>query len=96
MLAKMLDGCSSLTARRMRLWWQYEPWTILGQNACLHGLRASSHVFTKQEIAEAEGLSRAYIQQLMTTLKAAGLVAVTEEGRGFPGPGPETISVAEV
>jgi Rrf2 family cysteine metabolism transcriptional repressor len=58
----------------------------------------SSRVFTKQEIAEAEGLSQAYIQQLMTTLKAAGLVG-SHRGKagGFSlARDPETISVAEV
>jgi len=36
--------------------------------------RPRGHMFTKHEIAEAEGISPAYVQQLMMTLRAAGLV----------------------
>lgn len=60
--------------------------------------RPMGTVFTKQEIAEAEGLSIAYVQQLMMTLKAAGFV-LSHRGKagGFSlARDPETLTVAEV
>lgn len=36
--------------------------------------QAEGHMFTKHEIAEAEGISPAYVQQLLMTLRAAGFV----------------------
>jgi Rrf2 family iron-sulfur cluster assembly transcriptional regulator len=56
------------------------------------------HMFTKHEIADAAGITPAYIQQLMMTLMAAGLVS-SHRGKvgGFTlARAPETITVAEV
>lgn len=56
------------------------------------------NMFAKWEIAEAEGLSCAYVQQLMATLKTAGFVA-SHRGKvgGFTlARAPETITVADV
>ena len=53
---------------------------------------------TKYEIAEAEGLTPAYVQQLMTALRMAGLVA-SHRGRdgGFSlSRPPEAITIADV
>ena len=53
---------------------------------------------TKYEIADAEGVSPAYVEQLMTPLRLGGLVA-SHRGRagGFSlARDPETISIAEV
>jgi Rrf2 family protein len=36
--------------------------------------RPEGHMFTMSDIAEAEGISSAYVQQLMATLRAAGFV----------------------
>jgi Rrf2 family protein len=55
-------------------------------------------VLTKQEIAETEGLSPGYVQQLLMMLKAAGLVN-SHRGKagGFSlGRPPERITVADV
>lgn len=60
--------------------------------------RPKGAVFTKQEIAEAEGISAAYVQQLMMALRAAGCV-VSHRGKtgGFSlGRDPETLTVGEV
>lgn len=56
------------------------------------------HVFAKWEIAEAEDISCAYVQQLMATLKTTGLVA-SHRGRvgGFTlNRAPETVTVADI
>jgi len=37
--------------------------------------RPQGHMFTKGEIAQAEGISPSYVQQLMMTLRAAGFVS---------------------
>ena len=55
-------------------------------------------MFTKHEIAEAEGVPCAYVQQLMTTLRTAGFVH-SHRGKvgGFTLARPaETITVADV
>ena len=55
-------------------------------------------VFTKHELAEAEGLSCAYVQQLMIALRAAGFVS-SHRGKvgGFTlSRNAETITVADV
>ena len=56
------------------------------------------HLFNKHEIAEAEGIPPAYVQQLMMTLRAAGFVN-SHRGKvgGFTlARNPETITVGEV
>jgi len=60
--------------------------------------RPLGHVLTKHDIAEAEGISPAYVQQLMMTLRAAGLVC-SHRGKvgGFTlARDPKAITVAEV
>ena len=60
--------------------------------------RPRGHMFAKWEIAEAEALSCAYVQQLMASLKTAGFVA-SHRGKvgGFTlARSPETITVADV
>ena len=56
------------------------------------------HIFAKWEIADAESISCAYVQQLMAALRTAGFVA-SHRGRvgGFTlTRAPETITVADV
>ena len=60
--------------------------------------RPEGHMFTKNEIAEAEGISPSYVQQLMMTLRAAGFVN-SHRGKvgGFTFAGdPTAITVADV
>ena len=58
---------------------------------------APDEIRTKQEIADSEGLTPGYVQQLMTPLQAAGLV-MSHRGKqgGFKlARSPETVTVAE-
>ena len=60
--------------------------------------RPAGHVFSRHDIAEAEGISPTYVQQLMMSLRTAGLVS-SHRGRvgGFAlARDPATISVADV
>ena len=60
--------------------------------------RQPGHVFTKHEIGDQEGISSAYVQQLMMTLHATGFVT-SHRGKagGFTlAKPPETMTVADV
>ena len=60
--------------------------------------RQRGHMFAKHEIAEVEGVSCAYVQQLLSTLRTAGFVN-SHRGKvgGFTlARDPETITVADV
>lgn len=60
--------------------------------------RAEDSPVTKQEIAEAEGITPGYVQQLMIPLQSAGLVRSYrgKQGGFMLGRSPERITVADV
>lgn len=60
--------------------------------------RESAHPASRSEIADAEGISPAYIEQVLRSLKAAGLVKSRRGAKGgfLLGKSPETITVADI